>query len=72
MVCRNGQRVDESLHYSANFAGNKKIGEQGGRTMVRRLICLCWNDDHHNCDQDYNDDDKWDVEVCLDLSNDDW
>ena len=30
--------------------------------MVWLLICLCWNDDHHNYDQDYNHDDKWCVE----------
>ena len=31
--------------------------------MVWLLICLCWNDDHHNYDRDYNhDDDRWDVE----------
>ena len=62
MVCRNGQQVDESKHYSGNNAGNYVIYEQGGRTMVWLLICLCWNDDHHNYDRDYNDDDKWGVE----------
>ena len=62
MVCRNGQVVGGSLHYSYNVAGNYKIIEQGGRTMVWLLICLCWNDDHHNYDRDYNHDDKWGVE----------
>ena len=62
MVGRNEQRVEESLHRSWNNDDNKQISEQGGRTMVWLLICLCWNDDHHNYDPDYNDDDKWDVE----------
>ena len=62
MVGRNGQRVDESSHRSFNHAGNYKIGEQGGRTMVWLLICLCWNDDHHNYDRDYNHDEKWGAE----------
>jgi hypothetical protein len=34
---RNGQKVDESRHYSHNFAGNKLIKEQGGRTMLVNL-----------------------------------
>ena len=62
MVGRNGQLVGESTHQSNNDPGNKLIDEQGGRTMVWLLICLCWNDDHHNYDRDYNHDDKWGVE----------
>ena len=55
--------MDESEHFSSNDGGNKLIREQGGRTMVWLLISLCWNNDHHNYDRDYNDyDDKWDVE----------
>ena len=54
MVVRNGQRVAESGHHSFNDGGNYRIQDQGGRTMVWLFICLCWNDDHHNYDRDYN------------------
>ena len=54
--------MEESEHWSGNKAGNYAIYDQGGRTMVWLLICLCWNDDHHNYYRDYNDyDDKWGV-----------
>ena len=42
-VCRNDQRLEESLHYSKNEKDNKVIREQGGRTMVSwETFALYW------------------------------
>ena len=32
--CRNGQRIDESKHWTSNDKSNYRIEEQGGRTLV--------------------------------------
>ena len=43
-VCRNDQQLDESWHESYNKAGNYKIVEQGGRTLVSwETFALYWS-----------------------------
>ena len=32
--CRNGQKIEGSLHWTRNDKSNYKIEEQGGRTLV--------------------------------------